>query len=116
MKAKLVSAAAVIVLTLTTGLVSCSKNELTDSSNLTQAVKITKPEKRKFSRSFDTASVAMAVKSAYINPKVAATIKSFNVKEGDLLMPDQHLLSLTAVIMRSQSMHQKLNSARLKPV
>ncbi|HPM46137.1 MAG TPA: efflux RND transporter periplasmic adaptor subunit [bacterium] len=94
MKAKLVSAAAVIVLTLTTGLVSCSKNELTDSSNLTQAVKITKPEKRKFSRSFDTASVAMAVKSAYINPKVAATIKSFNVKEGDFVNAGSTLAQL----------------------
>lgn len=94
MKAKLVSAAAVIVLTLTTGLVSCSKNELTDSSNLTQAVKITKPEKKKFSRSFDTASVAKAVKSAYINPKVAATIKSFNVKEGDFVSAGSTLAQL----------------------
>lgn len=94
MKAKLVSAAAVIVLTLTTGLVSCSKNELTDSSNLTQAVKITKPERKKFSRSFDTASVAKAVKSAYINPKVAATIKSFNVKEGDFVSAGSTLAQL----------------------
>lgn len=83
MKAKFVSAFAVIFLSLTALFLSCSKNELTDDSNLTQAVKITRPEKRKFSRSFDTASVATAVKSAYINPKVAATIKSFNVKEGD---------------------------------
>ncbi len=62
---------------------SCSKEAAGDGADLTQAVNITKPEKKKFSRSFDTASVAMAAQAAYINPKVAAVIKSFAVKEGD---------------------------------
>lgn len=94
MRTKLISVLAVIVMTFTAGFISCSGNKLTDSSDLTQAVKITKPEKRKFSRSFDTASVAKAVKSAYINPKVAATIKSFNVKEGDFVSAGSTLAQL----------------------
>ena len=94
MRTKLISVLAVIVITFTAGFISCSGNKLTDSSDLTQAVKITKPEKRKFSRSFDTASVAKAVKSAYINPKVAATIKSFNVKEGDFVSAGSTLAQL----------------------
>ncbi len=92
MKTKLISAITIMFLILTIG--SCSKKELTDDSNLTQAVKITRPEKKKFSRSFDTAAVAMAVKSAYINPKVAATIKSFNVKEGDAVKGGSTLAQL----------------------
>lgn len=62
---------------------ACSGKTADNGAETVQAVTITKPEKRKFSRSFDTASVAVAERTAYINPKVAAVIKSFAVKEGD---------------------------------
>jgi len=61
----------------------CARDTSSGSHETTQAVIITKPGKKRFSRSFETTSVAIAERSAYINPKVAATIKSFRVKEGD---------------------------------
>jgi len=64
---------------------SCSGKPEGNGAEAVQAVTITKPEKKKFSRSFDTAAVAMAERSAYINPKVAAIIRSFRVKEGDFV-------------------------------
>ena len=94
MKTKHILTAAVIILISTTISVSCSKNGLDDSAALSQAVTITKPEIKKFSRSFDTASTAVAYKSAYINPKVAATILKFHVREGDAVKEGQLLAKL----------------------
>jgi RND family efflux transporter MFP subunit len=94
MKIKQILTITVTILVLTMISVSCSKNGLEDSTALSQAVTITKPEMKKFSRSFDTASTAVAYKSAYINPKVAATILKFHVKEGDAVKEGQLLAKL----------------------
>ncbi|HQM85605.1 MAG TPA: efflux RND transporter periplasmic adaptor subunit [bacterium] len=94
MKTKHFLTIAVIIFVSTMISVSCSKNGLDDSAALSQAVTITKPEIKKFSRSFDTASTAVAYKSAYINPKVAATILKFHVREGDAVKEGQLLAKL----------------------
>lgn len=94
MKTKQILTVAVVILISTMISVSCSKNGLEDSTALSQAVTITKPEMKKFSRSFDTAATAVAYKSAYINPKVAATILKFHVKEGDAVKEGQLMAKL----------------------
>ncbi|MGI6395064.1 MAG: efflux RND transporter periplasmic adaptor subunit [bacterium] len=73
---------------------SCFRKDEQGGQGLSQAVTITKPEMRKFSRSFDTAAVAVAYKTAYINPKVAATILRFNVNEGDAVKAGQIMAQL----------------------
>ncbi|HOW52731.1 MAG TPA: efflux RND transporter periplasmic adaptor subunit [bacterium] len=83
MNTRLIFAAAVLMMTCCVLCTSCAKEAEAAGKDLTQAVSITAPQKKKFSRTFDTASVAMAAQAAYINPKVAAVIKSFAVKEGD---------------------------------
>ncbi|HPV20187.1 MAG TPA: efflux RND transporter periplasmic adaptor subunit [bacterium] len=94
MKIKQILTITVTILVLTMISVSCSNNGLDESAALSQAVTITKPEIKKFSRSFDTASTAVAYKSAYINPKVAATILKFHVREGDAVKEGQLLAKL----------------------
>lgn len=83
MNSRLISATLVLMTAGCLILSSCAEKENTDGADTTQAVTVTTPEKKKFSRSFDTASVAVAAQAAYINPKVAAVIQSFAVKEGD---------------------------------
>ncbi len=75
-------------------LVNCSKNDLDDYSALSQAVIITRPQIRSFARSFEVASTAQAAKTAYINPKVPASITSFLVQEGDAVKSGQPLARL----------------------
>jgi RND family efflux transporter MFP subunit len=94
MKTKHFLIATVIILISTIVSVSCSNNGLDESAALSQAVTITKPEMKKFNRSFDTASTAVANKSAYINPKVSAIISKFHVREGDAVKEGQLLAKL----------------------
>jgi RND family efflux transporter MFP subunit len=94
MKTKQIAIFAVLIFLSGIISVSCSNNGLDDSAALSQAVTITKPEMKKFSRSFDTASTALATKSAYINPKVSAIISKFYVREGDAVKEGQLLAKL----------------------
>jgi len=73
---------------------SCSKQIETNKIPEIQAVTTTFPQIKSFSRTFDTASVVKAYKSAYINPKVGGTIQKFHVKEGDKVKKGQVLAQL----------------------
>ncbi len=73
---------------------ACSTEASAENGSPAPAVVITKPEKKKFSRSFETASTAMAFRTAYLNPKVPATIRRFLVKEGDPIKEGQLLAQL----------------------
>ncbi len=72
----------------------CSNNGFVDTTGLSQAVIITKPQTKSFARSFESASVATAYKTAYINPKVPANITRFLVQEGDAVRSGQPLARL----------------------
>lgn len=74
--------------------ISCNKTAAGDNGSNVQAVLITKPQMKKFSRSFETAATAVAHKSAYINPKVAGVISRFHVAEGDAVKEGQLMAKL----------------------
>ncbi len=73
---------------------ACSTEAAAENGVQAPAVVIARPEKRKFSRSFETASTATAFRAAYLNPKVPATIRRFVVKEGDPVKEGQLLAQL----------------------
>jgi len=75
-------------------MISCNKTAQGDNGSNVQAVIITKPQMKKFSRSFETAATAVAYKSAYINPKVAGVILRFHAAEGDAVKSGQLLARL----------------------
>lgn len=94
MKAAKITIFAILFVALMFANVSCLKNNNDDNGATVQAVIITKPETKKFSRSFETAATAAAYKAAYINPKVSATISKFYVNEGDAVKAGQLLAKL----------------------
>jgi len=83
-----------IMITAIAFFASCSKTMEANKAPEIQAVKTTFPQTKSFARTFDTASIVKAYKSAYINPKVGGTIQKFSVKEGDKVKKGQILAQL----------------------
>ena len=84
----------IITITAIAFFASCSKQIEANKTPEIQAVRTTFPQIKSFARTFDTASIVKAYKSAYINPKVGGTIQKFHVKEGDKVKKGQVLAQL----------------------